>query len=225
LEPQFQPASAGFNEKIPIDLPDIVVTAPDPERVRAENMAANAQKQLIVSTLGVQGPANTATIRAYDMRDYRPDIAMSVQIANGVKTGLESEFIGIGISKGLSLANKGLASGYLKTIGEYKNFSSVHGFTFEMGGTTNIYHNTALAASRTRWSSPIEFSSSTYAVDALALDYAGSTNFAQLRFQSSNFGLFIKGTASSQGGAAGGGTQMYKTTLGFRSKPLLNQYK
>ena len=125
------------------------------------------------------------------------------------------------LGKGASWLNKTLATSYLSKAGQLANFKAVEGFSLGVGQKTFKYHNSFTAASRTPWSSPTLFKSQGSAFNSLALDYPKTSNFAQARFQTKRFGVFVRGTAQRQGMTFGGGTQLLKTSFGSYSKPIV----
>jgi RHS repeat-associated protein len=153
------------------------------------------------------------------------------QIGHDLGYGLEKTGEAVVGTKGVSLAGKGLtalnelaATKYLSLTGNLGSFSKVEGFSLRLGSKDFVYHNSLAAAKNTPWSSPVSFSSSSTAFDGLALGYKGTTNFAQMKFSITNFGVFVKGTTSAQGITAGGSTQLLRTplSLGVNVKKMLS---
>ena len=127
------------------------------------------------------------------------------------------------LGKGFNFLNRKLATRYLSKVGQLQNFKNVNGFSIAIRKRAYKYHNSIHHASSTPWSSPTLFKTEGSAFNNLALDYNKSKNFAQLRFQTRQFGIFVNGTAKGQGMTFGSGTQSLKA-YGFYTKPILSPW-
>jgi RHS repeat-associated protein len=127
------------------------------------------------------------------------------------------------LGKGFNFLNKRLATKYLSKIGQLQNFEKVYGFSIALNKRIYKYHTSFAHASRTPWSSPALFKTQGSAFNRLGLDYSKSTNFAGLRFQTRQFGVFVNGTAKAQGMTFGTGAQSLKS-YGFYTKPILSPW-
>ena len=191
--------------------------------VRRDAWKLSTYKNMALTTIAISGCNNVEGLQMMD--DYLgTDMAKRSEVIMHSLTrpwsaedwGYNLTSVGIAVF-GPKLTNKAVAITYLAATGDLIKFSKVEGFLLRFGTEDFTYHNSLNAAKKSRWSTPTSFSNPSEAFNALALDYSGTTNFAQGKFSLKNYGLFVEGTAAAQNATLGGGTQLLRTPISLKN--------
>ncbi len=169
-----------------------------------------------MSTL--QGQVNAGVNVAMNYTQSSSQFGEGFTKARYISYGITSIGIAVAGPKVLKGANQFAAETFVNFTKKAGSFSKVEGFSLRFGSNDFAYNNSYERAITGKWTTPTSFSNSHQAFHSLALDYRSSANFAQMKFSLKNWGLYVKGIASPQNTTLGGGSQLLKTRLSFKTK-------
>ena len=208
LEPQFKNANNSSGGYL---LKEVVITANRCETDLANTQAQQAQiqqSQTIANANNVPtAPQNNTSISAYNILNYRSDMARDLQIGQGVAVGLTGEFSGLKLGQ--------MASRFGKVVSTFEGVP-YPGFTFGKSVIKYVPEGNGFMAFNRNglsYTTDLVTSSSQEVYNSLGLGFRTSTgtinqiNNSYTIYQSTMRGFYLGGKVGAQGATKGGAKQ------------------